>query len=102
MQILTKLLPVVIDQLKSPHGQTRSKIMELLSHVNKRVRGHNEIHLPLEPLLALFSQSTDATVRNFALVYVEMAFDRASAEERGAVVRPLRGRSGQMLTHGGP
>ena len=77
-------------------------MLELLSHVNKRVKGHNEILLPLEALLALYNApASGPLVRNFALVYVEMAFERASAEERGALVgellRGISGRSAQEM-----
>ena len=62
----------------------------MLSHINKRVRDHKEIGLPLGPLLALF-QRPDAPplVRNFALVYVEMAMERADTKERAAVLPDL-------------
>jgi hypothetical protein len=62
-------------------------VLELLSHVNKRVKGHNEIQLPLEQLLDLYkAPASPVLVRNFALVYVEMAFERASKEQRGKLV----------------
>jgi proteasome component ECM29 len=64
-------------------------VLELLSHVNKRVRGHEEVHLPLEQLLALFRGTPSPMVRNFALVYVEMAFQRTSEAERSAAIAPL-------------
>ena len=64
-------------------------MLELLSHVNKRVRGHDEVHLPLQQLLELYRATPSPMVRNFALVYVEMAFSRASEADRGAAVAPL-------------
>lgn len=65
-------------------------MLELLSHVNKRLKGHIEIHLPLEPLLDLYNApASGPLVRNFSLIYVEMAFDRASSQERGALVAKL-------------
>ena len=66
------------------------QVLVILSHVNKRVREHWEIGLPLLALLTLF-QRTDAPplVRNFALVYVEMAMERSTAQQRGAVLREL-------------
>ena len=58
-------------------------MLELLSHVNKRVRGHNDIKLPLLSLLELYKQNAgQPLVCNFSLVYMEMACERASAEER--------------------
>jgi proteasome component ECM29 len=68
------------------------KTMEILAHINKRVRGHATITLPLAPVLALFNASVAPTlslVRNFALVYTEMAFDRADVPTRAAAVNDL-------------
>ena len=63
-------------------------MLEILSHVNKRVRGHASIKMPLDALLALYAEPSSAPlVRNFALVYLEIAFERASEEARLAVVR---------------
>ena len=89
--------------------------MEILSHVNKRVKGHPSIKLPLRELLPLAAVVTPATttttttatpddtaaaapaspavsaaalsmVRSFALVYLEMAFERSTPEERKEAV----------------
>lgn len=66
------------------------QVLEMLSHVNKRVRDHREIGLPLVPLLNLFQQpAASPLVRNFALVYVEMAMERSSAQQRAAVLPEL-------------
>ena len=59
----------------------------MLSHVNKRLQGQDSIKLPLTALLDLFLKpDAPPLTRNFALVYVETAFKRASPEERFAVV----------------
>lgn len=63
------------------------KVLEVLSHVNKRMKGVTTLHLPLAELLALFSEPAQAPlVRNFALVYTETAFERADPSERLTVV----------------
>ena len=60
-----------------------AQVLELLSHVNKRVKGHSDIKLPLLSLLELYRQSDgQPLVRNFSLVYMEMACERATAEEK--------------------
>lgn len=59
----------------------------MLSHVNKRVRGHDQIKLPLDALLDLYLADTSALlVKNFAVVYVEMAMDRSTQEQQAAAV----------------
>ena len=54
------------------------QVLEILSHVNKRIKGHAAIQLPLQDLLqtALDPQAAPL-VRNFGLVYAEMACERA-------------------------
>lgn len=64
-----------------------AQVLEVLSHVNKRVKGVTALQLPLAQLLALFSEPGQAPlVRNFALVYTETAFERANAADRLTVV----------------
>lgn len=90
MQVLQKLLVIVIGMLKSPHEATRRKILEILSHVNKRIKGQMAIKLPLAELQAMFLDSASPPMtRNFALVYCEMAFERAEAADRLQTVRRL-------------
>ncbi|CAK0785632.1 hypothetical protein CVIRNUC_008843 [Coccomyxa viridis] len=100
-QVLSRLMPIVIGQLKSGHHRTRAKVLELLSHVNKRVKGHDEIKLPLLPLLEVYNRSdAPPLVRNFSLVYVEMAFERASPEDRlEAALLMLKGISSRSQQH---
>lgn len=81
-----------------------SQVMEILSHVNKRIKGQPSIKLPLNEMFPLVSSASltdtsggihlpspasQAMVRSFALVYLEMAFERASPEERYVAVRTL-------------
>ncbi len=66
-------------------------MLEILSHVNKRVRGHGEIKMPLDALLAQYAAPGAAPlVRNFALVYLEMAYERVSEDARLAAVRSIK------------
>ena len=58
-----------------------------MSHVNKRVKSQQSIKLPLDELVAMFvDPSTVPMVRNFALVYAEMAMERALPASKLAVV----------------
>jgi hypothetical protein len=47
-----------------------------------RVRGTPQVPLPLLPLLDMFAATPHLLVRNFALVYLELAFDRAPEKVR--------------------
>ena len=59
----------------------------MLSHVNKRVRGHDRIKLPLDALLDLYLTDASAPlVKNFAIVYIEMAMERSTEDQQAAAV----------------
>ncbi|CAM6125657.1 unnamed protein product [Calypogeia fissa] len=85
-KVLSKLLPLAISRLGSTHAPMRIKVMEMLNHINKRVKDQLSIKLPLKDLLKMYkSPDTKPTVKNVSIIYVEMAFDHASAEERAEV-----------------
>jgi hypothetical protein len=57
------------------------QVMEILSHINKRVKHRSEIPLPMLDLWNIYTESTSSTiVRNFCIVYIEMAFERLPTE----------------------
>ncbi|PWA56710.1 ARM repeat superfamily protein [Artemisia annua] len=81
--LLNKLLPLTISSLSRPSSIVRTKVMEILSHVNKRVKHQQQIGLPLDDLWHLYMEDNAAPmVRNFCIVYVEMAFDRVTKEKK--------------------
>ena len=89
-RVLHVLMPRVVDQMGSAHASTKKKVLELLSHVNKRLKAHPSMPLPLADLTALCANpEKSAMVRNFALVYVERAHERATPEDRALCVLPL-------------
>ncbi|XP_062082273.1 uncharacterized protein LOC133788708 [Humulus lupulus] len=76
--LLSKLLPITILSLSSPSSAVRNRVIEILSHLNKRVKPQPEIGLPLSELWNIYSEANAAPmVRNFCIVYIEMAFERA-------------------------
>ncbi|CAG9462820.1 unnamed protein product [Pedinophyceae sp. YPF-701] len=91
--VLAKLLPAIIRKLGNNNEALTKKCLQLLSHANKRIHGLSSISLPLEALVDLFvSQRGPAghpLVRNFSLVYVEMAFPRATPEQQAAATPKL-------------
>nr|GMC74899.1 proteasome-associated protein ECM29 homolog isoform X1 [Ipomoea batatas] len=59
------------------------QVIEILSHVNKRVKHQPDIGLPLSELWQLYEESSAfSMVRNFCIVYIEMAIERARKEEK--------------------
>uniref|UniRef100_A0A5B7B1H9 Proteasome-associated protein ECM29 n=1 Tax=Davidia involucrata TaxID=16924 RepID=A0A5B7B1H9_DAVIN len=81
--LLSKLLPISISSLSSQSSAVRKKVIEILSHVNKRVKHQLEIGLPLSELWKLYVEANAAPmVKNFCIVYIEMAFERLCIEEK--------------------
>ncbi|CAL4904358.1 unnamed protein product [Urochloa decumbens] len=84
--VLVRVLPYAITSLASPAPAVRKLVMEILSHINKRVKHRPEISLPVLDLWNIYTESTSSTiVRNFCIVYIEMAFERLPAEEKGNI-----------------
>ncbi|XVF04907.1 hypothetical protein REPUB_Repub05bG0125300 [Reevesia pubescens] len=81
--LLSKLLPLTISSLSSSSQLVRNKVLEILSHVNKRVKHQLEIGLPLPELWKMYMEANAAPmVKNFCIVYIEMAFERAPLKEK--------------------
>lgn len=81
--LLSKLLPYSIASLSSQSLAVRKKVIEILGHVNKRVKHQPEIGLPLPELWKMYVEDNAAPmVKNFCIVYIEMAFDRIHLEEK--------------------
>ncbi|KAI9114257.1 hypothetical protein K1719_014907 [Acacia pycnantha] len=82
-RLLFNLLPLCISSLSSQSQAVRNKVLEILSHVNKRVKLQPDIGLPLLELWKLYSESSGTPmIRNFCIVYIEMAFQRVNAKEK--------------------
>ncbi|KAK8595997.1 hypothetical protein V6N13_000661 [Hibiscus sabdariffa] len=80
--LLSKLLPLAISSLSSSSQLVRNKVLEILSHVNKRVKHEPEIALPLTELWTMYMEAANPMVKNFCIVYIEMAFERAPLKEK--------------------
>ena len=71
---LSKLLPMAIAQLSSPHALTKQKTVGLLTHINKRTNGLPEIEFPLDGLVDVVLNAKDSSlVRNFGMMYATKA-----------------------------
>ncbi|KAL3683347.1 hypothetical protein R1sor_001369 [Riccia sorocarpa] len=76
--------------MASPHQPTKLKVMEMLNHINKRVKDQLSIKLPLKELLVLYRlPNADPAVRNFSFIYIGMAHEHATLQEQAEVVPEL-------------
>ncbi|XP_058829138.1 proteasome-associated protein ECM29 homolog [Topomyia yanbarensis] len=79
---VTKFLTPVLIKITSPHEGVRKKVMEILTHINKRLKSRNQIQIPLGPLLQHYQQSSSSFLINFAIIYITMGFPRLTIEEQ--------------------
>ncbi|XP_037874946.1 proteasome adapter and scaffold protein ECM29 isoform X1 [Bombyx mori] len=80
---LNRFLPPVILKLSSSHEQVRTKVMELLVHVNKRVKCRAEVKLPVQTLLQLYmDRNSNSFIINFSIIYITMGFPRLPHEQQ--------------------
>ncbi|XP_076462653.1 proteasome adapter and scaffold protein ECM29-like isoform X2 [Babylonia areolata] len=84
---LSKFLAPVLLKLNSSDEVIRKKVMELLVHVNKRLKSRSRIQLPVEALLSLF-QDKEATpfVTNFTILYIKMGYPRMDFEKQAELI----------------
>jgi len=102
-KVLSKLLPVMIRKLdttgfedKREGMKVQQKVVDILSHANKRLQGAPGLKLPLSQFVELYCNASNAMVQNFSLIYIEKAMDRSDPEERRCSVGPLvKGVSGK-------
>lgn len=74
---LAKHLVPSLLKLSSQEETVRKKVMELLVHVNKRVKNNDNVQLPMEALLEQYQDlSTTSFVLNFTIIYIKMGFPR--------------------------
>ncbi|XP_013177902.1 PREDICTED: proteasome-associated protein ECM29 homolog isoform X1 [Papilio xuthus] len=80
---LNRFLPPVILKLSSPHEQVRTKVMELLVHVNKRIKCRADVQLPVQTLLQLYKDpAANSFIINFSKIYITMGFPRLPREQQ--------------------
>ncbi|XP_066149370.1 proteasome adapter and scaffold protein ECM29 [Euwallacea fornicatus] len=85
--VLSKFLVPVLLKLSSPEETVRKKVMELLIHVNKRIKTRPLVQLPVEPLLSQYhNPDLSSFVTNFTIIYVKSGFPRLPIEAQAQLV----------------
>ncbi|XP_078427300.1 proteasome adapter and scaffold protein ECM29 [Cetorhinus maximus] len=81
--IISKFLPPVLLKLSSVQEGVRKKVMELLVHLNKRIKSRPKIQLPVETLLVQYQDPAAVSfVTNFTIIYIKMGYPRLSVEKQ--------------------
>ncbi|XP_044754481.1 proteasome adapter and scaffold protein ECM29 [Coccinella septempunctata] len=85
--VLGKFLTPVLLKLASPHEQVRKKVMELLIHINKRLKTRPLVQLPVEALLTQYHDpKATSFVINFSIIYIKTGFPRLPVEKQVELV----------------
>ncbi|TPX38193.1 hypothetical protein SmJEL517_g00223 [Synchytrium microbalum] len=80
-QLAIYLAPVLL-KLDSPHASVKTKVTSICGHVNKRLKSNPAIKIPIAAVCDLWTNTQLSNfVKNFALIYLEMGFARASEQE---------------------
>ncbi|KAM4053541.1 proteasome adapter and scaffold protein ECM29 isoform 2-T2 [Anomaloglossus baeobatrachus] len=81
--IISKFLPPVLLKLSSAQEGVRKKVMELLVHLNKRIKSRSKIQLPVETLLVQYQDPAAVSfVTNFTIIYIKMGYPRLPLEKQ--------------------
>lgn len=88
--VLAKFLIPVLHKLSSPQEGVRKKVMELLVHVNKRLKSRPQIQLPVEALLQQYQDASSSSfVLNFTMIYLKLGFPRLDRSRQAALLHAL-------------
>ncbi|CAG0913472.1 unnamed protein product [Notodromas monacha] len=75
--VVSKFLAPVLLKLACQGDGVRKKVMELLVHINKRLKSRPNIQLPVEALIAQYQDaSASFFVTNFTIIYLKMGIPR--------------------------
>ncbi|XP_075681729.1 proteasome adapter and scaffold protein ECM29 [Rhinoderma darwinii] len=81
--IISKFLPPVLLKLSSAQEGVRKKVMELLVHLNKRIKSRSKVQLPVETLLVQYQDPAAVSfVTNFTIIYIKIGYPRLPLEKQ--------------------
>nr|XP_014085277.2 proteasome-associated protein ECM29 homolog [Bactrocera oleae] len=85
--IVVRFLTPVILKISSPHDAVRTKVVEVLTHIKRRVTSRPLVQIPVEALLDQYSNAGNSPfLLNFAIIFITMGFPRLSIEQQSALV----------------
>ena len=84
--VLDILLPKLVRKLNGTAPRVRAKVIDVLSHISKRVRPNPSIALPCASLLAVCKEVPASSFAfNFSLSFLEMGVPRLERGEQGKI-----------------
>ncbi|KAJ1522342.1 hypothetical protein ONE63_002635 [Megalurothrips usitatus] len=80
---INKFLPAVLPKLCSTQEGVRKKVMELLVHINKRLKSRPLVQLPVESLLVQYQDpAANSFIINFTIIYLKMGYPRLPTDKK--------------------
>ncbi|PNF26280.1 hypothetical protein B7P43_G02686 [Cryptotermes secundus] len=84
---VSKFLPPVLLKLSSQQDGVRKKVMELLVHINKRIKSRSLVQLPVEALLLQYQDpAASSFVTNFTIIYIKLGYPRLPVAKQAELV----------------
>ncbi|KAI5754154.1 hypothetical protein M8J77_006226 [Diaphorina citri] len=99
--MVTKFLPPVLLKLSSTHEEVKKKVIELLTHISKRIKARPNVQLPVKSLLDLYQDpSSNSFIVNFAIIYIKIGFPRLPGSAQADLIPVLlKALSGKLTAH---
>ncbi|XP_032663557.1 proteasome adapter and scaffold protein ECM29 [Odontomachus brunneus] len=96
-----KFLPPVLLKLSSAQEGVRKKVLELLVHINRRVKSRPQVQLPVEALLLQYQDPTASSFMiNFTIIYIKLGYPRMEMSKQAELVPSvLNAIEGKPLSH---
>uniref|UniRef100_A0A8D8X2I5 Proteasome-associated protein ECM29 homolog n=1 Tax=Cacopsylla melanoneura TaxID=428564 RepID=A0A8D8X2I5_9HEMI len=99
--MVSKFLPPVLLKLSSTHEEVKKKVLELLTHISKRIKARPHIQLPVKSLLDLYQDpNSNSFIVNFAIIYIKIGFPRLPPASQAELLQVLlKALSGKVTAH---
>ncbi|XP_038067101.1 proteasome adapter and scaffold protein ECM29-like [Patiria miniata] len=88
--VVSRFLPPVLLKLCSNQEGVRKKVLELLVHINKRLKSRPKVQIPVDVLLLQYQDPANVTfVTNFTVLYLKMGYPRLPMEKQAELAPSL-------------
>ncbi|XP_037942539.1 proteasome-associated protein ECM29 homolog [Teleopsis dalmanni] len=87
-----RFLTPVILKITSPNENVRAKVIEVLTHIKRRVTSRSQVQLPVDALLDQYViHGYSPFLLNFAIIFIIMGYPRLSIESRSELASKVVG-----------
>ncbi|XP_016928880.3 proteasome-associated protein ECM29 homolog [Drosophila suzukii] len=95
-----KFLAPVILKMNSPHNAVRTKVVEVLTHIKRRLSSRGQVQIPVEALLDQYAAEDSSTfLKNFAIIFIAMGFPRLPLEQQSELASKVVGSEDKLESY---